>query len=547
MQREEVQPLVTSLPLENIANIGSRSDDGYDFPITSSACSSTSGRPSPRNVWDDYQRLLIVVLRRFYDINWNDICRIFNHCFRDRLRLCGFVRGIPKNRILSQYMDWSSHKVRKAVFETPFHNVWRGVDDHIQKAARKLHINLPLRAVDSARGDFNNKLCGGSGSRKLSASQRKTLKARPLLGPGTTWPEIEAFHENHIQPLNLSYKPLDNSAAAFARSGTTLPDPAASPIGMNAAEPLTGPRCPFDPPTAPESHRSSIPSLLYRTYTSKNAGINLPAVFIAGQFAQLSGETPPPISSDHPLFQTMLENHINKREVLGPFISLTDSLLWAIFIASRSPEDAHVSVIETKHLDNIYPILDYMQDIPLESRHKRYKGTCEYLVWAKVPGSAIRGDFCFSSLKKIAGKSLNLSSISSGRSVVRISSLLASKEIPLTEKIGAKIGCLVRLMGFSMYSESALLSRAVETLIQGWSFKGPLRREVIEAFVQHVAAGDEAQDSIASSFGRKNCSRSFQEGVDRGLSDLDGKKARNRRISQQNIRKAGGLQRTHHA
>ena len=482
------------------------------------------------------------MLRRFYDVTWDEISQIFNYCFKDRLEICGFARGIPKNRIVTQYMDWSSHKVRKAVFETPFHNVWHAVDDYIHKAARKLHIVLIKRTFDITKGDFDNKLCGGSGSRKLSASQRKALKDKPLLEPGTTWPDIRKFNLDRVLRKNLSYE-LEHSeqrARSLVPPAPTLPALAASQTQLTIAEPPATPKPPLNAPVIPKAHHSPIPSLLYRAYTSRNAGINQPTIFVAGQFAQLRGNVPQPISPEHSLFQTMLQNHLNKREILGPFISLTDSLLWTVSIASRNPEDAHVAVIETKYLDHVYPISDYMHSIPLESCHRRYKGTCEYLVWGKVPGSAIRGDFSFSSLRKFAYKSLSLSSLSNGRSVVRVSTMLAAKEMPLSKKIGAKIGCLVRMMGLNLYSESILLSRAVESVVQGWSFKGPLTREAMEAFVQQMAVGEEVTDSVLSSFGQQNSLRSFQEGVDRGLLDLDGKKARSRRYSKQSVLRTRG-------
>lgn len=493
-----------------------------------------------QNKWDDDQRVLVVVLRRFYEISWEEITSIFNHCYGNHLRECGFARGIPKNRIISQYMDWSSHRVRKAIFETPFRNIWHSVDKYIHKAAQELQIRLTRRTSDVKKCDFDNKLCGGRGSRKLSASQRKTLKRRPLLKPGMVWLGDKKIGPFRLQPKTHldAMKVPEHQVSSLAQCASTRPISLAFAALPNQ---VAAPKSPIIPTSFKDNlvtfevPRSPIPPLLYRTYCTKNAGINRPTVFVAGLFTELIGDIPQPIPASHSLFQTMLENHVNKRRILGPFISVTDSLLWAVFIASKSPEDAHVAVIETKHLFNIYPISDYMQGIPLEFRHRKYKGTCEYLVWGKIPGSAIRGDFSFSSLNTIARTTLSLSAFDGGHSVYKLSAIIAATDSTLSKKIGATIGRIVRLMGLNQYTECELLSRAVESIVQGWSFRGPPEKHVIEVFYQKLASAEEGTDSLASAFGRNNSEKSFQDGVHRGLLDLDGKKARMLRLNKHDI------------
>lgn len=526
------------LSLREKSKFSNRSDENDCFNSIISPCPSRV--TNIRNKWDDDQRVLVVVLRRFYDMNWDEITRIFNHCHGNHLRECGFARGIPKNRIISQYMDWSSHRVRKAVFETPFKNVWFSVDKHIHKAAQELQIRLTRRTNDVTKCDFDNKLCGGRGSRKLSASQRKTLKRRPLLNPGMLWlgdKKISPFRlqpRTHLDVMKVPERPvssLDRSVSTrpISLASAALPNQVAAPKSPTIPTPFN------DNPITYEVPRSPIPPLLYRTYCIKSAGINRPTVFVAGLFTQLIGDIPQPIPASHSLFQTMLENHVNKRRVLGPFISITDSLLWAVFIASKSPEDAHVAVIETKHLCNIYPISDYMQGIPLEFSHRKYKGTCEYLVWGKIPGSAIRGDFSFSSLNTIARTTLSLSAFNGGHSVYKLSAIIAATNSALSEKIGATIGRILRLMGLNQYTECELLSRAVESIVQGWSFRGPLDKHIIEVFYQKLVNTEEKTDSLASAFGRKNSIKSFQDGVHRGLLDLDGQKARMLRFNKRDV------------
>ena len=436
-------------------------------------------------------------------------------------------------------MDLSSHRVRKAVFQTPFENVWYGVDKYIHEAAQELQIKLVRRTSDVTKSDFDDKLCGGKDSRKLSASQRKTLKSKPLLDPRMVWGRDKKINCFRPQPQNRLYgmEIPQEPATLFARCASTRPISLAPEAQPNQLATPESPRISTslqNIPMTSQAPRYPIPPLLYRTYCKKNAGINQPTVFVAGQFTQLIGDIPQPISTSHSLFQAMLENHVNKRKILGPFISLTDSLLWAVFLASKSPEDAHVAVIETKNLRSIYPISDYMQGIPLELRHRKYKGTCEYLVWGKMSGSAIRGDFTFLSLNKAARTTLSLSAFDGGRSVYQLSTILAATETPLSKRVGATIGRIVRLMGLNQYTECEVLTRAVECIIQGWSFTGPLNNHIIEAFIEVLASVEEDIDPLGSAFGRKNGIKSFQEGVHRGFLDLDGKKARMLRPNKHN-------------
>ena len=426
------------------------------------------------------------------------------------------------------------------MFDRPFENIWHNVDKHIHKAAQDLQIMLNRRVSDVTKCDFYDKLCGGKDSRKLSASQRRTLKSRPLLDPGMRWLGDKKLNRFRPQPptcLNGSIIPEqpEFSLAQFASARPVSLVPAAIPNQMAPPESPIIPTSLQKVRATSEVTHSPIPPLLYRTYCTKNAGINESTVFVAGQFTQLIGDIPQPIPPSHSLFQTMLENHVNKRRILGPFISLTDSLLWATFIASKSPEDARVAVIETENLGRVYPISDYMQGIPLEFRHRKYKGTCEYLVWGKISGSAIRGVFSFSSLNKIARTTLSLSAFDGGRSVYQLSAILAATETNLSIRIGATIGRIVKIMGLNQHTDCKVLSRAVENIVQGWSFRGPLNNQIVEAFVQRLASAEEEIVSLSSVFGRQNSEKSFQEGVHRGLLDLDGKRARMLRAGKQRL------------
>ena len=556
--------------------------------------SSSTKVSNPKNVWDDDQRLVIAVLRRYYDIEWENISRIFNHLFQAHLRCCGFDQGIPRSRLVAQHGDYSTYRVREAVFDRPFNNLWLDVSNAIKEAAHLLQIPLIRKTTDDNKDDFRRGLSGGKNSRVLSAFQAKVLGTRPFLHPGQRWPSKVIHSQSqrtnktsrHFQsrvpfvdgsrhsvmstptvmpPIThdnryflTSYPPntedhqhtsvssptnpplqVDENRMHFSspilnmeETHTTAFTSTMTPLRISSNVPIT-PISLAHGESTPTSQQNSglVPSLLYRTYTTENAGINRPDIFVAGQFAQLRSQLPeaPPTYSS--LYQSNMENHINRRTIPSPFISLTDSLLWAVFLASKNPKKSHISVIETAHLENVSPVISFIKDIPLDPCHRRYRGSSEYLAWGKIAKSAIRGDFRFRSLEKIAMRELCLEEFYSARSVPQISVTMAAKDLALDTRAGVALARIVRLMGLNAFAESALIVRALETIVQGWSFRsnGSPSSAVTKAFVSELMENETYLSDMDYEYAKQNAFKSFKAGIDRGLLDLDGIKARRSR------------------
>lgn len=148
--------------------------------------------------------------------------------------------------------------------------------------------------------------------------------------------------------------------------------------------------------------RTELPTLLYRWSNVDTQGVNTRKLYLSGLAAEAEYFSPNDISAEE--FKSFLSRHVHIDKVPSPFISTMMSLLAPLHRGIRSKDTAIVSIIDPNKLGTESPVFsakDLMRRISLKV-NGYYNGTGEYLVWWKIPASAIICSFKVSDLMHIA-------------------------------------------------------------------------------------------------------------------------------------------------
>ncbi|KAF9885531.1 hypothetical protein FE257_012859 [Aspergillus nanangensis] len=140
------------------------------------------------------------------------------------------------------------------------------------------------------------------------------------------------------------------------------------------------------------AYSAEIPPLLYRWANVDSQGINSKRLFVAGLGDNLNYFAPEEISTDQ--FKDHVLKHLN----------IEKRALW-------NEEGAIISIIDPKEIENpIFSAEKILRQLG-ERPHGWYTGVGEYLIWWKVPSSAIVCSFKASEVLQIAAKFPHISEV----------------------------------------------------------------------------------------------------------------------------------------
>ena len=161
--------------------------------------------------------------------------------------------------------------------------------------------------------------------------------------------------------------------------------------------------------TAPEIS-TDIPPILYRWANVDSQGVNTKSLIISGLFSNSDQEFFAPDEIPREDFEQYATKHVSIEKSLSPFISVFQSLLAPVHRAIRAGEGAAVTFIDTSKLETkVYSAKSLVWDLGIKI--KGYRGLGEYLVWGKVPTSAIICTFKISTLVNIAEEDTGIGEI----------------------------------------------------------------------------------------------------------------------------------------
>ena len=172
-----------------------------------------------------------------------------------------------------------------------------------------------------------------------------------------------------------------------------------------------------DQETQDTTRADAIPPVLYRWSNVDSQGVNSKKLFLAGLFGDgMDYFSPEQLQQSE--FDNFVKTHTSIEKSPTPFISTFTSMLAPLHRALRNQEGAMISIIDTTKLQTpVYSARDLVKRLKINIRG--YHGGGEYLIWAKVPSSAIVCSYKTSTLLEIAnavddiGSILQLDTISS--------------------------------------------------------------------------------------------------------------------------------------
>jgi hypothetical protein len=292
-----------------------------------------------KNKWDTYEREILCILKRFYEIDSCDLVALFNRICADTLDKKGFPQGLSATTIATQ---WHDMKDGSCGYE-----VWRAVNlgldlvearsryrkqkDAIEDAAVELNIILRL----STQVDASNV----KHSRRLGKRAKIVDKIRGVLGEylidGEETDSEGEKPQKRLRTRSAGRTPgylFRNHAYAQMRMPRSAPTGA---ISQNVTRKLswtahTGGQA---VPLVRRIDESGVkarrmPCLVYRWYSDLSNGVNGFDGFVAGMFRDQEAQIPtPPIG---PELKALALQHLTLEATIhrpSPFISFFSSML----------------------------------------------------------------------------------------------------------------------------------------------------------------------------------------------------------------------------
>lgn len=194
----------------------------------------------PQHSWSQEERYLLCCLRRFFNLQWPQITKIFNQIYAVKIQAEGFhlPEGLKKSTITIQWVDLARrfHDDWKYVHhDIPFEQGQTHFDylfQMIATASAALHIGLVPRARDLDVSQFG----------LMATTRRRAQPAQPA---------------QHIQPVPATFRQATQAVPTESQNSSALRPLENNPVRENPPEPTQA-----APP--PQVSAIYIPSLAYR-------------------------------------------------------------------------------------------------------------------------------------------------------------------------------------------------------------------------------------------------------------------------------------------
>ncbi|QGA20230.1 hypothetical protein EYB26_007932 [Talaromyces marneffei] len=414
----------------------------------------------PQHKWSQEERLLLCCARRFFDLMYRDIAKIFNHIYATNIRAEGFPNGLPAKTINTQWEDMRrrDHKDWRAVHSDVSFNQGPSLFHHlmekIRHACRVLHIGLVARARDLVQTPQGRPILPQSRTTQQSPGTTRQYMTLGAPANNTVLHSPVIDQETLIDPgrPETSTQPSQTS-----RIPPTISRIRSFKMNGRSEEPI---------------RPSQVPHVLWRFSNDQSMGINHRSGYIANAFINDIGDIPTPNERAEE-FPTWLEIHVRPRRIPSPFISTSTDPLVAVHRALSRDQNAFVSIIDSTQIksQNIFYMKDLMKQYDIYT--PGYRGAREYVVWGSICRSAIVTSIRADEFIQIANThpdiraALQLDVISASKNCKsQLHNRLAERTFESDFIVGRTIGKFLRIIRL----QSDYLGDVAVSLNNSWSF-----------------------------------------------------------------------------
>lgn len=412
----------------------------------------------PQHRWTQEERLLLCSARRFFDLSYKDIAKIFNHIYATKIRAEGFFEGLPAKTLNTQYEDLKKrdHKDWRAVhYDVNFDqgpSLFHHIIEKIRHASQVLHIGLVARARDLVRSPQGRPIIPQSRTSQQSSvipRQDGILRA-PADNPILHSPVID---QDRLETSEASTQPSQTPQVPKSISKRIR----SFKLNSNTEKPI---------------RPSQIPNLLWRFANDESQGINHRCGFVAKEFLDDIFNIPP-IEERTKEFGEWVRQHVTRKKMSSALISTSVDPLVVIHRAVTQNKYAFFSLIDSSQIDSQH--IFHMQDMirQFDVWTPGYRGTKEYVVYGCICRSAIVTSIRTDELLKIAEThpdiraALQLEIIASSPNCKdQLYEKLKEKIFESDFAVGATIGKLLRLCRLPL----EYVDDVAALLNKSWSF-----------------------------------------------------------------------------
>lgn len=418
----------------------------------------------PQHRWTQEERLLLCCARRFFDLKYKDIAKIFNHLYGDRIRAEGFSEGLPAKTVNTQWEDMRrrDHEDWRAVhYDVSFEqgpSLYHNLMEEIRRACQALRIGLVARARDLVQTPQGRPIIPHSHTPQQSSARLIEIPGAPV--QDTIIHSLVIDQEATIDQGNIIDQGRPETLTQPSQTSQVRQSISRiRSFGLNNRS---------DEPIRP----SQVPHILWRFSNDESMGINHRSGYIANAFINDIGAIPTPDERAQE-FPTWLEIHVRPRRIPSPFISTSTDPLVAVHRALTRDQNAFVSIIDSTQINsrNIF----YMKDLMLQYNiyTPGYRGAREYVIWGCICRPAIVTSIRADELVQIANMhpdikaALQLDVISgSPNCKSQLNRRLAAQTFESDFSVGKTIGKFLRTIRL----QSEYLEDVSKSLNTSWSF-----------------------------------------------------------------------------
>lgn len=487
---------------------GRRAGVNKKRPPTRSSTSSKS--VSPKFTWKEHHRKILLVCHQ-RNLPKKDLVSVFNTIYREDCVLAGYEDGISQRTLESQWQDhrkpsnksWqkvlacsedeleeskreiedclvkistSRHEVSDHVWRTSTTNTRVHIFD-AQRAPRSMATSSTVQSSDTISIANETAISRSSTSNKRTRSTDQT-RDHSGLSSESGFPQQQTRRKavSIIKARSIASR-RDRFPTHDKETRTRIVDGEQIPLAKATDRYLAVPS-----PIRPDEAHSPVPALLFRTYDSNSQGVRSSAARgeLAQNYVDSTCETPrPPPCDDDCLFATIVK-HINCVEFTSDVISTTSNLFFALTQAAKSTANPRIKVMRSSLLpkEAIYHARPY--HLRIKGKRWFFAGKWnnstyhEYLIWAKIPQTAVLCDFSFADLERhLVGnpsmqRVLRIDSLRSNDSNTNLRNQFKKENLILSFPMVEGLAIFLRHFAIDVRTPGTIIARLVSETMRGF-------------------------------------------------------------------------------
>ncbi|KAH0362228.1 hypothetical protein KCU65_g8186, partial [Aureobasidium melanogenum] len=527
---------------------------------------TSSKAASPKFTWKDHHRKTLLVCRQ-RKLLGKDISRVFNLLYREDCILAGYEDGISQKTLESQWQD------HRKVDNKTWQKILACSDEELESSRRKMEECLAndLPHVESTptarqwRTSTRNTRVQTFGVRNTPSSSPATAiedaeSITIAIEPLTPIPsnsnktkrltDQTPFHPSLSSESGLPQEQTRRKAVNTSRTRSIVSKNDKFPtydketrtrivegkqvsLAKATDEYLVVPRR-----IRPEEAHSPVPGLLFRAYDDDTQGVRGPAVGgeLAGKFVHLTCPAPEPLPCGNSCLFTTIVNHINYAKTPSEVISTTSNLFFAMTRAAKLTANPRIKVIYSDLIpkEAIYYARPYhwrIKDKKWFFAGKWNNSTYhEYLIWAKIPQTAVLCDFSFAELERylIGNPSmqqvLRINSLRSGDGNTNLTNQFKKENLVLSFPMVEGLAKFLRHFSIDIRTSPTIIARLVSETMRGFVVGLPettaLRWNMLAEAFTFALTADEPMTNVSEEtlYGVKEA---FKLGLCTSLGDIN--------------------------